>query len=230
MARKWVRPRDEFYNGTATFNAALTGLALSSMLSFHFLLPLIGFFAGGVTVVLQSLLQSKMKLPVFTVPFIITTWLALPMCTHMLDMGRPPVTPTATSDLLTPATNAAQVIFSNQEWVGLAVVLGVYMCSSAAGNWVVGAAIGSWLLANALNMPAAFISEGLLGFNALILVTALHGRGSQPMSIITGIGISVVLSLGLLSQGVNILSVPFVLSAWIMISLENWLKRKPMPE
>lgn len=216
-----VRPEPGFYDGSAIFNAVLTGLALGSLLEFSLMLPLVALCAGVVTVVVQAWLLRKLSLPVFTLPFIVTTWLALLVCTELLGLHGVSSLPVEGSAFEVPGVNAAQVLFATEQWVGAAVILGVLAYSRSAALWVFIAAVASCLLSLMLNLPEPLLAQGLLGYNALILASALHARSIGPISMLAGIMVSVLLSYGLLELGVTILSLPFVLSAWLVISIDK---------
>lgn len=213
----WLRHQAFFIDGTAIFNAALAGLALGSFLEFSPLLLLIATGIGALTVWLLVFLRGTLPLPVYTVPYIVTTWIALPFCTGFLGIMEAPALPAHSGFLTAPGANSAQVLFSTEQWVGVTVALAVFAHSRAAGLWVLVAAIGSWLIALGLGLPDSMVTGGLLGYNALILASALHARGTAPGGILFGIALSVVLSYGLLELQVTLLSLPFVLSAWLVI-------------
>lgn len=213
----WLRNQVFFNDGTAIFNAALAGLALGSFLKFSPMLLLIAAGVGALTVCLLVVLRSVLPLPVYTVPYIVMTWIALPFCTGIFGSLDAPALTAEAGALTAPGANSAQVLFSTEQWVGVAVALAVFVHSRAAGLWVLIAAIGSWLIALGLGLPDSMTKGGLLGYNALILASALHARGTAPGGILFGIALSVVLSYALLELQVTLLSLPFVLSAWLVI-------------
>jgi len=213
----FLRSQAFFSDGTAIFNAALAGLALGSFLEFSPLLVLIATGVGALTVWLLVVLRSILPLPVYTVPYIAMTWIALPFCTGFVGIMEAPALAANTGFLTAPGANSAQVLFSTEQWVGLAVILAVLVHSRGAALWVLVAAIGSWLIALGLGLPDSQFADGLLGYNALILASALHARGTRPGGILLGIAVSVILSYGLLELQVTLLSLPFVLSAWLII-------------
>lgn len=218
-------PQRSYYDGLGGFNGGLLGLALSAFYEPSGLLLLVALAGGVLTGVVRALLVRALPVPPFTAPFIIVAWLAFgvlelaaqeAVVPPMLDGWR----------IYAPTTNASQVLFLLHPWVGVLVIAAVWLHSRRAALWVGGASVLGWLTALLFNMPATLAAAGLLGYNGLILAAALKHRDTYIPLVMAGVVVSVWLSLALFEAGITPLSVPFVLSAWLVIAVETaWAAR-----
>lgn len=164
---------EAFTDGVGGFNGALLGLALSAFFAPSALLLAVCFTGGLLTGVVRVALLRLLPVPPFTMPYILVTWLAEYGCRHQLAMPPLPAVATTGASVQALATNASQVLFSAAPWIAPLVVLAVLLCSRAAALWVAASSLIAWLTTLALSPPAGLTADGLLGYNALILASAL---------------------------------------------------------
>jgi urea transporter len=70
------------------------------------------------------------------------------------------------------------------------------------------------------------VESGLLGYNAMILASALELRRTPWPLAIVGVAGTVVLTSAALAFGAIPLSAPFVLTAWIVFAIEPVFRRR----
>jgi urea transporter len=108
-------------------------------------------------------------------------------------------------------------------------VLAVLLHSRAAAVWVATASLVAWLTTLVFGMPVGLTAAGLLGYNALILASGLQGRNIPLPLALGGVVISVWLSVLFFQAQLTTLSAPFVLSAWLVISLQQLSIKEARP-
>lgn len=217
-------PGEEYYQGLGGFNGGLLGLALSVFYEFTGALLVIAFAGGVLTGVIRVLLVKLLPFPPFTTPFIIVTWLVF-SSSDWFGLGSMDSVIVDTSWVYGLVTNASQVLFLADPWVGAMVFAAVLLHSRTATMWVGAASLLAWLTALLFTLPAGLTATGVLGYNGLILAAALQHRNTSVPLGIAGVVLSVWLTYLLLVTGVTPLSVPFVVSTWIVIAAETVLAR-----
>jgi urea transporter len=70
------------------------------------------------------------------------------------------------------------------------------------------------------------VASGLLGYNAMILASALELRRTPWPLAIAGVAGTVVLTSAALALGAVPLSAPFVVTAWIVFAIEPVCRRR----
>lgn len=219
------RPHRDYFEGLGGFNGGLLGLALWVFYPFSLgLLPL-ALAGGAITGLVRVGLMKMLPLPPFTAPFVLAGWLAFVLG------GLPDPSPMGAASMIggreyAIVTNASQVLFLRDPWVGALVLVAVLLNSRVAAQWIGGASLVAWLTTVAFGLPAGPAAAGLLGYNALILAAALQHRGTPLPWAVAGVVASVFLSYAFIDTGFTPLSAPFVLSAWAVIAVETKFSRR----
>lgn len=219
-------PGKRYFEGEGGFNGGLLGLALSVFYEYSSVLLLIGFAGGAATGLIRVALLRLLPVPPFTAPFIIAAWAAFLVCGDLLGLGALDYASSQAWQGYALATNASQVLFLLDPWVGALVFLAVWLHSRSATAWVCGASLVAWLTTALFSLPADLTAAGLLGYNGLILAAALHHRKTRFALFAAGVVVSVWLSYLFFQTGLTPLSAPFVLSAWLVIAVEAVLARR----
>jgi len=217
-------PRRVYFDGLGGFNGGLLGLALALFYELSATLLVVGFAGGVLTGFARAGLERILPMPPFTAPFVGVAWLAFGMI-ELLALDPATLPAPDGSRLYALATNASQVLFLLNPWVGLMVIVAVLLHSRSAALWVAGASMVAWLTTLVLGLPDDLAAAGLLGYNALILAAALQHRGTFVPLAVAGVVASVWLTYVCFQFHFTPLSAPFVASAWLVIGME-WLARR----
>lgn len=220
-------PGAAYTEGEGGFNGGLLGLALSVFYEYSGVLLLVGLAGGAATGLIRAALLRLLPVPPFTAPFIVVAWPAFMVCGELLGLGALAGPPSQAGDGYSLATNASQVLFLGQSWVGALVLVAVWLHSRSAAAWLVGASLIVWLTTVMFDLPEDLSASGLLGYNGLILAAALQHRKTRLSLFAGGVLVSVGLSYLFFQTGVTPLSAPFVLSAWLVITMEAVVDRRP---
>ena len=207
--------------GLYGFNAALVGIAVFfflpvSLISCAFLV------SGGVlSAVIMHFMLTRTRVPAFTAPFIITTWLILLIAevSGMTDASFIPAS-TVGSDFQVAMRGVSQVMFQDYWLTGVIFVIGIFLQSPNAAVWVViGSALGM-LTARTFHFSDELILMGIYGFNATLaaIVFAEHYRKSAVKAL-SGIVLATVLTSIFAWAALPMLTAPFVLASWVIIGL-----------
>jgi len=213
---------NEVNDGSYGFNAALVGMAI-----FYFLPPTLfslalTIFAGAFsTVVMRFWLLKFVELPVFTAPFVITTWLLLLLIEALaVNIEIPPFTDKTQGDFYLIMRGIAQVMFQSNWFCGVIFITGLLLHSMKVATWAVIGSTAGLLIARALNFPSDIIIMGVYGFNASLTAVALSSRCNQKLwSILLGITLAVLLTGVFEYLSIPALTAPFVLASWSVIAL-----------
>ena len=169
--------KTEITQGLYGFSAALVGVA--AML---FLKPLLWTWVvlvigSALAAILQHFFIQR-KIPAFTLPFVLVTWLVLFVFNHfgkeLLALPTPVVL--HASDSLTEGFKSfGQVMFQNNLVSGLLFFVAVFISSPIAALYGLAAAIISAIIAFVFSAPIDDINLGLYGFNAVLCAMVFAG-------------------------------------------------------
>ncbi len=219
-ARRLEASSPAYLEGAGGFNGALFGLALWTFATTGWWLIPIAVLGGAASSVARWLFLRGTSLPPFTAPYVLVGWVTIPLAIMWLGgnegaLGEPALPP------LAALTNSAQVLFLTSPWIGIGVIAAVAAHSATAAIWITLASLLAWATSLAGPIPSELISDGLLGYNAMILAAALHARSTRVPIAVIGVVASVVLSAAMLELGLLVLSAPFVATAWLTVLAEQ---------
>lgn len=210
--------------GVYGFNAALVGTAVWFFLPVSFLsLILIIITASFATILSHILLIYSAKSPIFTAPFIMTTWCIL---FFMKVSGIAPVTEQFSThdiaDFHTVFRGLGQVMFQSYWLSGLIFFVALLVSSYKLAIWaLIGSGTGL-LIARTLGYSEGTLLIGGYGFNAALVAIALAQRyQGKHYLIFIGILLSVLLSQALTLLAIPALTAPFVLVSWIVVAVKS---------
>ncbi len=220
--------KTEINKGLYGFSAALVGVAV--ML---FLKPTL--WAWAIVVVgsaLAAMLQHffiKRKIPAFTFPFVLVTWIILFICNNFFSDLLATSAPTVAhlSDSLSDGFKSfGQVIFQNKLVSGLLFFVAVFISSPIAALYGLAGAIVSAIIAFEFSAPIDDINLGLYGFNAVLCAIVFAGdQVRDGIWVLLSVVLSLGVSLLMIKFGFVQLTFPFVSATCITLFLKSRLQK-----
>lgn len=209
-------PDDEIAQGLYGFNGVLVGIGVPYFLGVTPLsLALLVLGSALSSLLMYAMLRWAGKLPPYTAPFLLATWLVLGIANLL---GAPDVARGVATDLghlAATLRGLAQVMFQDSWITGALFAAGILFHSRRAGAWaLVGSAIGM-LVAHLLGFSGELTAAGVYGFNGALTGIALGGGLKQsPVKPVIGIVLSTLMLRGFALTPVPGMTAPFVLATW----------------
>lgn len=228
--RFFVRNDEWLSDGLFGFNAALVGIAIS-----------VTFEAGWpafTLVIAGSLVASAVmhlfllrRLPAYTAPFVLASWLVVAVGKHGLHLDPP--TAKAGEQLLGdlpsgPLTGIGQVMFQEEALSGLLFLLGVTLCPIVLKGWQAGRIqgfrqgawtfVGAWvagIFALAIGEQSSVVDAGLFGFNGALAALAVSMNRKEWWAPLIFALLTVPLMMTFRAVGIPAFTAPFVLATWL---------------
>ncbi|WP_438350536.1 urea transporter [Paenibacillus sp. FA6] len=234
--------------GLFSFNSVLTGIALTLNLngSNRWILALAG---AAVTVLVTAALMYVMRnsgLPVLTFPYIILTWFIL-LAPYKLENMKlnPDLVPQNLSAWKLSETDVVdwkyglirgigQVYFLDNVWCGILILFAIFWASRRLGLYAILGNFIAWLTAYGLGAEVELLNMGLYGYNAVLTIFAveyycgINHRSTLLMGIFGAmISVPITASVGtfLSPYGLPSLTMPFLLSTWLILSARKILTK-----
>lgn len=207
--------------GLYGFSAALTGVALVLFFQPGVLLWLAIPLAGCVAALIQH--QGLQRgWPLYTLPFILVTWLCLWLGSGWLQ-------PAGDGSVAVQMAGFAlsgygQVIFQDSALSGLLFFAGVLLASPLAALYALAASMLAGLLMLQLGADAQAVASGLLGYNAVLCAMVFAGARRRD-ALWVGVSVLAALLTGqiLVHFGLPALTFPFVAGSWLALGLRRVL-------
>jgi len=219
--------RDDINQGLYGYNGALVGLA--TVYFFGFSMPsVIALFFGAILSSIIMHFMIKRKLPPFTAPFIISTWIVMAIVITLKIMPlKATQLPNASNLEIIPALSRGigQVMFQENIFTGIILFIGILVCSRISALYaLLGTGIGV-VVAFVCAFPLSMITAGLFGFNGVLCGIALSDKKWHHVILaIASIVVSVFVMFGMSRLGIITLTAPFVISAWLVLLVSNALR------
>jgi urea transporter len=213
-------------SGIYGYNAALVGIAVLYFFPLSFISMTLALFGGVFSTLITHLMLTKLtSIPVFTTPFILTTWFVLLFIDYTglitVVQGSLYETSLATfNDYLKAVLRGiAQVMLQDYWLTGVIFLCALAIYSIKSAIWALIGSTAGVLMACGLNYSQEMVILGVYGFNGSLVAIALSERYSQRYClIILGILVSVLLTSAFESVSLPALTTPFVLATWFMMS------------
>ena len=215
---------EEIRSGLYGFNAGLVGIAVLANCQptlLAFVLLVIGSFASAL---LTWSMRRRVPFPTYTLPFIVTTWLALYAAHHA---GLPAVVaPVPAHDEPFDMTSAvikgiSEVMFQANVLTGALFLVGIMLCSWKGAFWAVIGSLAGVMVGVSHNAPEENLSLGLYGYNAALAAMALALYRPSVMLPLMAAVISIPFTEKFPLLGLPTLTAPFVLASWTIIALDR---------
>lgn len=214
----------EINKGLYGFSAALIGVAIMLFLRSVFISWIILIIGSALATVIQHFFMKR-KIPVFTLPFVLITWLILFFTNHYCTglLSEPPITTASTINYLTVGFNGfGQVIFQDNLISGVLFFIAVFISSPISALYGFIGAVLSAFIAFSISTPVADISIGLFSFNAVLCAIVFTGNQiKDSIWALIAILLSLVISLLMLKFNFTQLTFPFVLVSCITLFLKK---------
>ncbi|MCD1118609.1 urea transporter [Chryseobacterium turcicum] len=213
----------EIKKGLYGFSAALVGVATLLFLKPLFISWIILIIGAALATVIQHFF-IKRKIPVFTLPFVLITWLIL-FFTNNYGTGLLSESSTAISSPIDYFTvgfkGFGQVIFQDSLISGIIFFIAVFISSPISALYGFVGAVLSAIITFSISAPVADISFGLFSFNAVLCAIVFAGKEIKDFIwAFTAILLSLVISLFMLKFNFTQLTFPFVLASCITLFLK----------
>lgn len=210
--------------GLYGFSAALVGVGI-----ILFLKPV---FASWLFIVIGSVLATVIqhffiirKTPIFTLPFVLVTWLLLFFVGYSFpQLAREAIVSAApASEYFTfPIKGFGQVIFQDNILSGTLFFIAVFISSRVAALYGLAAAILSGILSLCFSVPIEIVGMGLFSYNAVLCAIVFAGtRIKDGVWVLIAVLLSLVINLMMSWYQLIPLTFPFVAASCIAILVKD---------
>lgn len=219
-------------DGLYGFNATLVGVGLVFFFQLNVWVALAIVIGSVLSTILMEIALRK-KLPAFTFPFIVVTWLFL-FLIRIADLGVPGVPQTlndieALNDFCIGGHAFGEVIFQGSILVGLIFIVGVFINSPIAALYGIVASIISAALSNYFDQPTDLVTAGIFSFNAVLCGIACSGNSRiDGLYVLVAVVLSTLIDIWMINYGLTTLTFPFVLAMWIIVSIKKYVPQKKL--
>jgi len=220
--------KEDIENGLYGFNGTLVGIATFYFFGFNFVTILAVLFGSILSSVIMHYINKK--IPAFTAPFVISTWIIIFIITF-LNISSLISSPFMQSNFFNLFSSVSkgfgQVMFQENIITGILFFIGILINSRiSAFSALYGSLIGS-LFAILISLPINSINIGLFGYNAVLCAIALENTNKKQtfMFVTFAIILSVLINFSFNKIEIISLTAPFVLATWIIIFIKNKLQK-----
>ncbi|QOW09061.1 urea transporter [Kaistella flava (ex Peng et al. 2021)] len=231
IAMKLNYDKSEIDAGLYGFSAALVGVALSFIFQTTLLVWILIIIGGALASIIQHFF-IKRKIPVFTFPFIIITWIVVFALHHFTqippsDMISAKIETVDYDDFITSISGFGEVIFQGSLFSGIIFFIAVFINSPAAALYGLA---GSLLASSISHFNGESIDEihmGLFGFNAVLSAIVFSGfKKADGFWVLIAVVITVavddlLIDFEVLSPVGGVLTFPFVVGTWITLLIQK---------
>jgi urea transporter len=220
--------KEDVENGLYGFNGTLVGIATFYFFGFNFITILAVLFGSILSSVIMHYINKK--IPAFTAPFVISTWVIIFIITflNISSIITSPFIQSNSFNLFSSVSKGfGQVMFQENIITGMLFFIGILINSRISALFAFyGSLIGS-LFAILISLPISSINIGLFGYNAVLCAIALGDNNKKKTFIFVTFAIilSVLINFGFNKIGIISLTAPFVLATWIIIFIKNKLQK-----
>lgn len=234
-AMKLNYDRSEINAGLYGFSAALVGVALAFLFQTTLLIWILIILGGVLAAVIQHFFIQK-KIPVFTFPFILITWVLVFMLHHFThippsEMLSSEVAPSEYDDFLTCTNGFGEVIFQGGILSGIIFFIAVFISSPVAALYGLAASILGAGLSQLNGEPIKEIHMGLFGFNAVLSAIVFSGiKKTDGLWVLTAVLITIAIDDFLIDNHCldivgGVFTFPFVAGTWITLLIQKVLMK-----
>lgn len=223
---------DDIKNGLYGFNGTLVGIAVGVFLQLSIGSLIMLVIASALSTWIAYFFSQQRLLPGFTAPFILAVWGMLGVCTwfipNLLLVSDTIINTTQNINYIQAfSLGIGQVMFQgNTILAGLFFLIGILANSPKDAFYTILGTLLPIPLAILLEVDAANLNAGLMGYNGVLCAIALGGTNWK-----SGVwaGCSVLLSTVLqilgMNMGITTLTAPFVMSVWIVMMIQRMIKK-----
>ncbi|MCK9449575.1 MAG: urea transporter [Bacteroidales bacterium] len=230
-ARLFRFDKENIDAGLYGFSPALVGAALPFVFDMQLMIWLL-IVVGGIAAALVQHIFIIKKLPGYTFPFILITWIVVYLLRQYSDVSSPSIESTATdtsfySSLFILTNGFGQVIFQSYFLSGLLFFAGVLISSPLTAIYALGSSLFGALLAISYGHPVEQIQSGVFGFN--MVLTAIVFAGSKKAdavwvligTFLTFVIHSLLIKVAFFDAAGGVFTFPFVAGTWSTLLLQK---------
>lgn len=214
--------QSDIQQGLYGYNSTLVALAIISFFGFNILSVAAASFGSILSTIVMNRMM-KWRLPPYTAPFIISTWIlmAVLLSLKIIPLRTSPLPIAHNIEIISAMSKGiGQVMFQENTVTGIIFFIGILVSSRISALYaLLGVLLGA-VVAFACSLPLNMINIGLFGFNAVLCGIAFSNK--KWCSLIPGIlsiTASVFITYGIANLGIITLTSPFVISAWLALLL-----------
>jgi len=214
--------KKEIAHGLYGFNAALVGVGL--LFFFQPGIPLIILIIAGsaLSTLIMNFMNTR-KMPPYTFPFILSTWIiiALAGATGIIPPQPPSPSASLSLDILSALSMGfSQVMFQANILTGVIFLAAILVNSRTNAIYALLGSLIGMIAALALSFPLSLTSIGIYGYNGVLCGAAFAGsKKHAPALAMAATALSVLLTYLLPLAGIPALTAPFVFATWAMLPL-----------
>ncbi|MFV0531075.1 MAG: urea transporter [Flavobacteriales bacterium] len=227
--------KSEIDAGLYGFSAALVGVALTFIFQATILIWVLVIVGGALATIIQHFFIKK-NIPVFTLPFILITWIFV-FILHQFtqippsDVISAEVEP-AFDQFFTYTNSFGEVIFQGAIISGVLFLIAVFIGSPAAALYgFFGSALSAYI-SHIYGEPLDKISMGLFGFNAILSAIVFSGfKKSDGIWVVVAVVITALINDFLVDNRIfdifgGVFTFPFVAGTWITLLIQKIMPKK----
>lgn len=216
--------QSEIEKGLYGFSAALVGVAL--VLFFKPVLILwIFIIAGSVAAAMLQHFFIEKKIPVFTLPFVLVTWVIIFLIRNTYpQLASIPVVVTlsGSENFSFPFRSFGQVIFQSSVFSGIIFFVAVFINSPTSAMYALAASVLAAVLSYFYAAPVTDIEMGLFGYNAVLCAIVFAGnKTTDAIWVVLSVVLSVIIGLIMFSHHLTQLTFPFVSASCTGLLVKN---------
>jgi urea transporter len=216
--------KSEIEKGLYGFSAALVGVALPLYFEPVFMVWLSIILGSVAATLLQHFFITK-KIAVFTLPFVLVTWLILFLFENVYPLAPSALldaTPLVSPDFTFALRGFGQVIFQGSLFAGILFCIGVYINSPISALYGIAGAVLAAILSAWFSAPIASVAMGLFSYNAVLCAIVFAGdKIKDGLWVFLSVVLSVFISLIMHQYQLTPLTFPFVAGSCITLLLKN---------
>ncbi|WP_050020182.1 urea transporter [Chryseobacterium sp. P1-3] len=233
IAMKLKYDSSEINAGLYGFSAALVGVALAFLFETTLLIWVLIVLGGALAAIIQHFFIRN-KIPVFTFPFIVITWVLVFALHHFTHI--PPsallsaeVVSSEYDDFLTCTNGFGEVIFQGGVLSGMIFFVAVFISSPIAALYGLAASILGAGLSQLNGEPVKEIHMGLFGFNAVLSAIVFSGiKKTDGLWVLIAVLLTTVIDDFLIDHHCldavgGVFTFPFVAGTWITLLIRKIL-------
>lgn len=226
-------PRKETEAGIYGFSAALVGVGLAFLFKATALIWVLISVGSVLATILQHFFVRR-AIPVFTLPFILVTWIMVFLLRRYTDIPASHLflktfEPTDYHYFVAITNGFGEVIFQEGLWAGVLFFLGVYVHNPIAALYGLAASLLGAALSFLNGQALEQVQMGLFGFNTVLTALVFAGpRKSDGLWVLMGTLITIAIhnamvSVHFLTTAGGVFTFPFVVGTWLTLLLQKGL-------
>jgi urea transporter len=222
--------RTEIDNGLYGFNAALIGVAFINFFQATVLVWVAIVLLSALTTVMMNYCLRN-KIPIFTFPFILLTWIGLFVFHSVMPVPEPVDVPLELVDddfsLMFHGLGFGEVIFQGSLLSGIIFFIAVYISSPNAALYGIAGSLFGVIAAILLKERIGDVKMGMFSFNAVLCAITFSGlRKRDGLYVLLAVILSGIIEDAMLRNALSVLTFPFVLATWLVLIIRDVLVKR----